>query len=86
MTSTIALVRLVPWVFLGRLGAAVAEIAVAAVIVSGSVVVGHALRDWRAWYGDPAVTHPWAPTVAPSATTAAATTPSPAPAATPSGR
>ena len=79
MTGTIALRRLAPWAFLGRLGVAAVELVMAAVILSGSVVVGHALKDWRAWYWDPATTHPWAPTVAPSATpvptAAAAVTP-----------
>lgn len=66
MTGTITFVRLLPWRLAGRLATAFAEILLAAVVVSGSVVVGHQLREWRAWYWDPATTHPWAPTPAPT--------------------
>jgi hypothetical protein len=71
MTTALALVRLLPWPFLGRLAAAFVEISVAVVILSGSVVVGHYLGEWRAWYGDPATGHPWSPSAKPSATVAA---------------
>ena len=68
MTYALTLVRLLPLAFFGRLAVALSEIAVAAVLVSGSVVLGHELNDWRAWYADPGTEHPWAPTPKPSAT------------------
>ncbi len=71
MTNALALVRLLPWLFLRRLAAAFVEISAAVVILSGSVVVGHFLGEWRAWYTDPATAHPWAPSAKPSATVAA---------------
>ncbi len=78
MSSTIALVRRLPWALLERLAIASVEVAVAATILSGSVVIGHALRDWRAWYWDPATTHPWAPTPLPRETAGAAAASAPA--------
>jgi hypothetical protein len=71
MTNALALVRLLPWPLLGRLAVAFSEITAAVVILCGSVVVGHYLGEWRAWYGDPATGHPWAPSAKPSATVAA---------------
>src|SRR6266850_2410450 len=71
MTNALALVRLLPWLFLGRLAAAFVEISAAVVILCGSVVVGHFLGEWRAWYSDPATGHPWSPSAKPSATVAA---------------
>lgn len=66
MAAALTLVRALPVAFAGRCAVALAEIAIAAAILSGAVVVGHDLREWRAWYGDPATTHPWAPTAAPA--------------------
>ncbi len=51
-----------------RLSVALVDVLFAAAVLSGAVIVGHDLREWRAWYGDPATAHPWAPTPAPSAT------------------
>ncbi len=65
--AMLASVRVLPLPFLGRLATAFVEIALAAVILSGSVVVGHHLKAWRDWYAAPGITHPWAPTPAPSA-------------------
>jgi len=62
MANALALMRLLPLPFFGRLGLALLEIVIAGSILSGSVVVGHWLGEWRAWYGDPATEHPWAPT------------------------
>ena len=56
----------VPWRFFGRLLLAFIEIALATALLSGSVIVGHELRDWREWYADPSVTKPWAPTPRPA--------------------
>lgn len=78
MTNAVTLVRLLPWALAGRLATAFVEIAVAVVILSGSVVIGHELRAWRAWYADPATNRPWAPTPVPSQTVAAAAQPVPA--------
>ena len=50
MASLVALVRAVPWAFFGRLTMAFVEIAIAAVILSTSIVLGHEMRDWRTWY------------------------------------
>lgn len=58
--------RHVPAAFVGRCAIAVVEITAAAALLTGSVVVGHDLRAWRAWYGDPRTAHPWAPTPTPS--------------------
>ena len=66
VASLIALVRAVPWAFFGRLSLAFVEIALAAVILSTSVVLGHELRDWRTWYSDANTAHPWAPTHVPA--------------------
>ena len=63
VASLIALVRALPWAFCGRLATAFVEIALAAVILSTSIVMGHELRDWLTFYAD--TTHPWAPTHAP---------------------
>ena len=65
MASVIALVRTVPWAFFGRLSMAFVEIALAAVILSTSIVLGHEMRDWRTWYSDANTAHPWAPTRTP---------------------
>ena len=73
MTYALTLVRLLPLPFAGRLAIAFTEIAIAAVLVSGSVVLGHDLKDWRSWYADPATNHPWAPTPKPSAIASGAT-------------
>jgi hypothetical protein len=70
MTHALALVRLLPWPFLGRLSVALCEITAATVVLCGSVVVGHFLAEWRAWYGDPATGHSWAPSAKPSAAAA----------------
>ena len=64
MQSLATRVRLVPWAFVGRLATAFVEVALAAVLLSTSVVVGHELRDWRTWYAD--ARHPWAPTAQPT--------------------
>lgn len=66
MTAALTLARALPFAFVARCAVALAEIAIAAVILSGSVVIGHELHEWRSWYGDPATTHPWAPTPQPS--------------------
>ena len=63
MASLSALVRLVPWAFFGRLSMAFVEIALAVVILSTSIVMGHELRDWRTFYAG--ANKPWAPTHAP---------------------
>ena len=73
MTYALTLVRLLPLPFAGRLAIAFTEIAIAAVLVSGSVVLGHDLKDWRSWYAAPATNHPWAPTPKPSAIASGAT-------------
>ena len=49
-----------------RLLIAFLEIALAVTVLSGSIVLGHELKDWRAWYYDPATEHPWAPTPKPT--------------------
>lgn len=71
MSYALAFVRVLPLPFFGRLALAFAEIVVAGVLVSGSVVLGHDLKEWRAWYWDPQTTHPWAPTPTPPGATAA---------------
>ena len=68
MNHAITLVRVLPLAFMGRLGIAFVEITLAAVVVSGSVVLGHDLAAWRAWYWDPSTLRYWAPTAAPIAT------------------
>ena len=65
VASLIALIRVFPWAFLGRLSMALVEIALAVVILSTSIVLGHEMRDWRTWYSDGNTAHPWAPTRAP---------------------
>jgi len=65
MANALALTRLLPLPFFGRLARAFVEIVIAGLILSGSVVVGHWLAEWHAWYGDPATEHPWAPTPPP---------------------
>ncbi|HZP95951.1 MAG TPA: hypothetical protein VFC31_06410 [Candidatus Limnocylindria bacterium] len=67
MTAAITLVRLLPTRLVARVALAAVEVGVAAAILSGSIVIGHELREWRAWYWAPAMTHPWAPTSTPSA-------------------
>jgi len=65
VASLIALVRAVPWAFFGRLSIAFVEIALAAIILSTSIVLGHEMRDWWTWYSNADTAHPWAPTRAP---------------------
>lgn len=65
MTAVTSLAR-PPLAFLGRCAVALVEIVLAALILSGAVVAGHDLREFRAWYGDPNLIHYWAPTPAPS--------------------
>jgi hypothetical protein len=64
MTTALALVRLLPTALAGRLAIAFVEIAVALTILSGAVIVGHDLAEWRTWWAG--VDHPWAPTPAPT--------------------
>lgn len=53
--------------FVSRLTMALTELAVAAAIIVGAVVVGHDLREWRIWYhGRPDYFEP--PPAAPAAT------------------
>ncbi|MDO8506013.1 MAG: hypothetical protein Q7S41_00225 [Candidatus Limnocylindria bacterium] len=70
MIRILALVRLLPLGVARRLAIAFVEIVLAVVVLTGSVVVGHDLREWRTWYGDPGTAHAWAPTPAPTATAA----------------
>lgn len=63
MTSVVLLLRGLPWAFCGRLATAFVEIALAAIILSTSIVMGHELRDWRTFYAG--ANKPWAPTHAP---------------------
>ena len=79
MTRLVALVRLLPLAFLGRLGIAFVEIVLASVVLSGSVVLGHDLRAWRAWYWDPSTLRYWNPTPSPTVTQPAAAAPQPMP-------
>jgi hypothetical protein len=52
---------------LGRLVMVMTELAVAAAILVGAIVVGHDLREWRTWYhGRPDYYEP--PPAAPAAT------------------
>lgn len=55
-------------VALTRVVGVTAQVALAGLVLSGAVVLGHELREWREWYADPATAHPWAPTPAPSPT------------------
>jgi hypothetical protein len=66
MSSAVAIVRAFPLALVGRGATTLLQVAVAAVILSASVVIGHDLREWRAWYWDPSTTHPWAPTPSPA--------------------
>lgn len=68
MSAALALVRLLPARPLGRAALTLLELSLAALLLSGSVIAGHELREWRAWYGDPSTLHPWAPTPRPSPT------------------
>ena len=43
--------------FGGRLVIAFVELALAAAVIAGAIVVGHDLREWRDWY--PTAYHPW---------------------------
>ncbi len=64
--TAFSVARLVPWSLVGRIATAFAELALVATVLSAAVIVGHELREWRAWYWDPATTHPWAPTTVPT--------------------
>ena len=75
MTIVAPLVRLLPLAFLGRLGVAFVEITLAALVISTSVVVGHDLKQWRAWYWDPSTLRPWMPTPSPTPIASAAPVP-----------
>lgn len=66
MVAALTILRAFPVAFVARCAVALVEIALAAAIVSGSVVVGHALREWRSWYWAPTTTHPWTATPLPS--------------------
>src|SRR5437879_2207409 len=65
---------------MGRLLLAFTEIALAVFVVSSSVVVGHELKAWRAWYWDPETVRPWEPTPQPSPSAIAAPSPQATPA------
>jgi capsid protein len=43
--------------FVSRLVTAFVELALAAAVIAGAIVVGHDLREWRDWY--PSAYHPW---------------------------
>ena len=43
--------------FGARLVTAFVEVTLAAAVISGAIVVGHDLREWRDWY--PNAYHPW---------------------------
>jgi len=43
--------------FVDRLVIALVELTLAALVLSGAIVVGHELREWREWY--PTAHHPW---------------------------
>ena len=66
MTYAVTLVRLLPLPLVGRLAVAFTEITLALAVVSGSIVLGHDLREWRTWWSDSGTQHPWAPTPKPS--------------------
>jgi hypothetical protein len=68
VSPIVALLRLLPWAFFGRLIIAFTEITLAVFVVSSSIVVGHELKAWREWFWDPDTTRPWAPTPQPSPT------------------
>jgi hypothetical protein len=61
-----AIVHQLPLPFAGRLTLALVEIAVAVAMLVGSVILGHELKAWRDWYGDPGTARPWAPTPRPT--------------------
>ena len=67
MTIVNTLVRVFPSAFAGRLALAFVEMVFALTVLSGSIVLGHELKEWRDWYYDPGTTHPWAPTPKPPA-------------------
>jgi len=71
VTHLLTLVRLMPVGFISRLAIALVEITLACALMSTSIIVGHQLQTWRAWYWDPQTTHPWAPTPTPDAVTRA---------------
>jgi hypothetical protein len=50
--------------FVDRLVIAFVELALAAAVIVGAIVVGHELREWREWY--PQAHHPWLETPAPA--------------------
>jgi len=86
--SLIALLGLLPWPFIGRLGIAFTEITLSVVVLASSVIVGHELKAWRDWFWDPVTTHPWAPTPRPSSgdvVTRPTETPAPTPMPIPLG-
>ena len=58
MRTSIAVQQATP--FAGRLVIAFVELALAAAVVAGAIVVGHDLREWRDWY--PTAYHPWTDT------------------------
>ena len=58
MRASIAVQQAVP--FAGRLVIAFVELALAAAVIAGAIVVGHDLREWRDWY--PTAYHPWTDT------------------------
>ena len=58
MRASIAVQQAVP--FAGRLLIAFVELALAAAVIAGAIVVGHDLREWRDWY--PTAYHPWTDT------------------------
>src|SRR5436853_521302 len=61
MSYAATLVRLLPLALLARVAMTLTQIVVAVIVVTGSVVLGHDLRDWRAWYAEPGTTPPFAP-------------------------
>jgi hypothetical protein len=64
--AILGILRTFPTAFATRLAIAFVEIVLAVTVLSGSVVLGHDLKEWRAWYYDPATEHPWAPTPRPT--------------------
>lgn len=58
MRASIAVQQAVP--FAGRLVIAFVELALAAAVIAGAIIVGHDLREWRDWY--PTAYHPWTDT------------------------
>ncbi|HYK98214.1 MAG TPA: hypothetical protein VEU77_07450 [Candidatus Acidoferrales bacterium] len=69
MSIVAPLVRLLPLPFIGRLARAFMEIVLATLVISTSVVVGHGLTAWRAWYWDPSTIRHWGATPTPDALT-----------------